>query len=329
MIDKEFMHRQNVILFYLLIVFYCIQIIINIFFEGLASVIPTAFLFVLAGIILIQFILIRRRVNPKVTMYALVSCMYIYFYFLLNESPYLVIYFTMWLGLPLCAIYQSKRVVIIAGMASIFLSFHSFFYLHEEIFPNVVHGDFVYLVLFGVFMTAFQLIFIQMIRKANNKLQELAYHDPLTGVANRLLLKKQFDLLKDTKVDSIALLFIDMNGFKRINDTYGHDVGDQLLERVVAKINGVLRETDLLCRLGGDEFLILSSNIDHFELECLSERIQQALDMPMVINQKKIKASASIGWAWTSDLLVADLDNMIREADGAMYMVKGNGEIKS
>lgn len=145
MIDNELISRRNFILFHLMSAFYFVQVTINIFIEGLASVFPPAFLFIVVGLILIM--LIQKRVNPKVTMYIMVSCIYIYFYFLLNDSPYLVNYLFMWLGLPLSAIYQNYRVVLMAGIASIILTCYSFFYLHQGIFPNVVKEDFVYLVL--------------------------------------------------------------------------------------------------------------------------------------------------------------------------------------
>lgn len=328
MVDNELIHRRNLLLFYLMSAFYFIQVTINIFIECPGSVFPPAFLFVFLG--MIPFLLIRKRVNPKVIMYVMVGCMYLYFYFLLTDSPFLVNYLFMWLGLPLSAIYQNYRVVLLAGVASIILTFYSFICLHEEIFPNVVKGDFVYLVLFGVFTTAFLLIFIRMtlrlwgeVRATNAKLQELAYHDPLTGAANRLLLKKRFDLLKDRQVHSIGLLFMDMNGFKGINDTYGHDVGDLLLETVASKVSGVLRETDLLCRIGGDEFVILLSNVDELILVSLSARINQALDKAMDIHHQMINVSASIGWSFTTEVTHADLENLIREADGAMYIEKG------
>ena len=141
---------------------------INIFIEGLASIFPPAFLFTVFGIILI--LLIHKKVNPKITMYVIISYMYIYFYFLLKDSPYLVNYLFMWLALPLSAIYQNSRVVVMAGVASIILTFHSFFYLHHEIFQNVVKGDFVYLVLFGVFITTFLLTFIHKEKEANANL---------------------------------------------------------------------------------------------------------------------------------------------------------------
>ena len=327
MISNELIHRRNSILFVLISVFYFVQVTVNSFIEGLASIFPPAFLFTVFGILLILFI--HKKVNPKITMYVMVSCMYIYFYFLLTDSPYLVNYLFMWLALPLSAIYQNSRLVVIAGIASIILTFYSFFYLHNEIFPNVVKEDFVYLVLFGLFTTAFLLTFIHKINEANVKLQKLAYQDPLTGAANRLLLKEKFDLQKELKVHSIALLFMDMNGFKKINDTYGHEIGDQLLEGIVSRVSGVLRETDLLCRLGGDEFVILVSNIDNLILESLSERIQFALDKPIVLDHLMISVSASMGWAYTTDVPHANLDNMIKIADRAMYKDKGNELIAS
>lgn len=241
MIGNEIIHRRNIILFTLMVAFFTIQVTINIFIEGLVSVFPPAFLFITVGILLLMMIL--KKVNPIVIMYVMITCTYIYFYYLLTDSPYLVNYLFMWLGLPLSAIYQSYRVVLLAFTGSMILNYYSFFHLHEEIFPNVVKGDFVYLVLFGVFSTAFLLTFIHMTlrlwqetKEANDKLRVIAYHDPLTGAANRLLLKKKFDKLKESKVDSIALLFMDMDKFKYINDTYGHDVGDQLLAKVVSRV---------------------------------------------------------------------------------------------
>src|SRR5690606_32220338 len=135
-------------------------------------------------------------------------------------------------------------------------------------------GDFIFLVLFGVMVTSLLLFFIQKINEANDKLQALAYLDPLTGVANRLLLKEKFNFLKTTNIKSIALVFIDMNGFKTVNDTYGHEMGDQLLEEIASRLKSEVRDTDLLCRLGGDEFVILFTNLDNENLDIVKNRIQ-------------------------------------------------------
>lgn len=118
---------------------------------------------------------------------------------------------------------------------------------------------------------------------------------------------------------------MDMNKFKYINDTYGHDVGDQLLEKVVSRVRGELRESDLLCRLGGDEFVILLSNIDHKELEGLSIRIQFSMDQPLSINNHSIQVSASIGSSYTTEVSHVNLDTLIKKADEDMYMAKRKG----
>lgn len=229
----------------------------------------------------------------------------------------------MWLALPLCAIYQNSRVVVFAGIASIVLTYYAFFYLHDEIFPNVVRGDFIFLVMFGVMVTSLLLFFIRKINEANDKLQALAYLDPLTGAANRLLLKEKFNFLKTTKIKSIALVFIDMNGFKTVNDTYGHEMGDQLLEEIASRLKSEVRDTDLLCRLGGDEFVILFTNLDNENLDIVKNRIQSTLETPMFLNQQTINVSASIGTYYTTDISQAVLETMLKEADKAMYKAKG------
>lgn len=314
------MHRRNSLLLLLISIFYFTQIIINIFIEGIESIFPPAIFFGVFGLIMI--LLIQMKVNAKFTMYVMIGSMYIYFYYLLNESPYIVNYLFMWLALPLSAIYQQIKAVLMAGVASITLTFYSFFYLHDEIFPNVIKEDFIYLVLFGIFITIFLIVFILKVREANDKLQDLAYHDPLTGAANRLMLKEKFDLMKHENVDSVALLFLDMNGFKKINDTYGHEVGDQLLQIIVLRIDGVLRETDLLCRLGGDEFVILTANINQTIVKKITDRIKSALEKPMILGQHIIDVSASVGSYYTTEVLNVNLDEMIKKADRAMYKEK-------
>src|SRR5690606_23906773 len=134
-------------------------------------------------------------------------------------------------------------------------------------------------------------------------------------------------LLKQIKVNSIAILFIDLNDFKNVNDTYGHEIGDQLLEQIVIRLKTILRETDLLCRLGGDEFVILASNIDEPALEETSKQIEFALEKPILINHKMLNVSASIGWFCTTEVSQIELEKMIKEADRAMYKAKGDKAI--
>lgn len=327
MVGNEFIHRRNVLLFCLMGAFYLIQVTINILIEGIDNVFPPAYLFIVAGILLLTMII--EKINANVTMYVMVICIYLYFYMLLNDSPYLVNYLFMWLALPLSAIYQNYKVVLLAFTGSVILTWYSFFYLHQEIFPNVGPEDFVYLILFGVFLTVFLLSFnyitLQLwaeVKEKNAKLQVLAYYDHLTGAANRLLLKKEFARLKEAEIHSIGVLFVDLNGFKSINDTYGHDAGDQLLKKVVSRINGEMMGTELLCRLGGDEFVILISNKDQLTIKHLLEHIHHTLKKPFNIQNETMQVSASIGWSYTTEVSDSDLDEMIREADGEMYLSK-------
>lgn len=329
---KELTHQRNIILLTLIGVFYSIQVLINILIEGWASVFPPAFLFIVAGIMLSIFIF--KKVNPEITMYLMVTYIYLYFYFLLIDSPYLVNYLFMWLGLPLSSIYLNYRVVLLAGTASLLITFYAFFYLHEDIFPNVVQEDFIYLVLFGVFSIVFLITFIRIIlrlweqaNEANAKLQELAYHDPLTGAANRLLLKETFDRFRENQVQSLAILFIDMNNFKSVNDTYGHEIGDRLLGKVVSRLKDHLHHPELLCRLGGDEFVILLSDVDNSRVEIVLEKVQTALAEPFMVDDRTIYVSASIGSSYRSEVFQADLEEMIREADIAMYAEKGKRKV--
>lgn len=142
MIGNELVHRRNVLLFILMGSFYLVQVMINVFIEGLGSVFPPVLLFIIVGHLLLTMIL--RKVDPRVTMYAIVSCTYVYFSFLLTDSPYMVNYLFMWLGLPLSAIYQNYRLVLLAFTTSMILNYYSFFYLQLEIFPNVVSSIDVY-----------------------------------------------------------------------------------------------------------------------------------------------------------------------------------------
>ncbi|MBD8070175.1 GGDEF domain-containing protein [Bacillus sp. PS06] len=321
MIETELMHRRNVMLFVLVSIFYLIQVTVNVFVGETGRVIAMVTHYFSLG--MIPLLLIYIRVNPRITMYVMVSCIYLFFYSLLKDNPHLVNFLFMWLALPLSAIYQSYRLVMVGGTASLILTLYAFFFHRDAIFTNVETEDLTYFVMFGIFITIFLLTFIYKIREANDKLQQLAYRDPLTGAGNRLLLKEKFALLQKKKAQSMAILFIDMNGFKKVNDTYGHEVGDQLLEKLVSRLNDVLNDIDLLCRLGGDEFVILASNIDRSNVEGIMERARAALEKPILINQRTVNVSGSIGSSYTKEVAHADLETMIKEADQAMYKVKG------
>jgi diguanylate cyclase (GGDEF)-like protein len=161
-------------------------------------------------------------------------------------------------------------------------------------------------------------------------LQHQATHDNLTGAANRPVIMKGLEKAiresEATSPDSI-LLFFDIDGFKEVNDNFGHDTGDRLLIDITKRLNGICRSNDLLGRLSGDEFVLLARGIDVEEgLGPLLERIQKTLSTSFMIGELEIRVNASIGCA-----VIADPDltanELLRRAEEAMYLVK-TGERK-
>ena len=153
--------------------------------------------------------------------------------------------------------------------------------------------------------------------------------DPLTGLPSRLLylnnLKLALDRLGRGPSRSVAVLFLDLDRFKVINDSLGHGAGDQLLEAVAERIGHSLRRHETLARFGGDEFVILCEDIfNDGDAVAVAERVLKAFSLPFHLESGETMAAASIGISVTSDP-TQDPDNLIRDADAAMYRAKGAG----
>lgn len=166
-------------------------------------------------------------------------------------------------------------------------------------------------------------------RKATeDQLEFLAYHDPLTRLPNRLLLRDRLEqavavaMREDTLV---ALLFIDLDQFKNVNDTLGHETGDQLLLDVAERLGNGVRDTDTICRLGGDEFVILLTNLHDMDTATtVAQKILDHLADPFAIGTHALNISASIGISLYPDD-GTDFDILLRLADTAMYHAKDCG----
>lgn len=160
-------------------------------------------------------------------------------------------------------------------------------------------------------------------------IQHQAYHDALTGLPNRLLLVDRIEhatsIARRTN-SGLALLFIDLDNFKKVNDTEGHAAGDMLLIMLVERFKSRLREHDTLARLGGDEFIILLEDVHSKEsVETLCKSLQQVVSEPFEINKRKYFVSTSIGISiFPSDDQNAEA--LIRKADMAMYKAKDRGK---
>jgi diguanylate cyclase (GGDEF)-like protein len=162
------------------------------------------------------------------------------------------------------------------------------------------------------------------------QIRHQALHDSLTGLPNRaLILDRVEQMLSRARRNRTpcAALFIDLDGFKKVNDTFGHDVGDRLLENVAARLTATLRESDTIGRLGGDEFVVLleESSLDAGP-ELVAERIREVMRMPFTVRgvgHTTLSVSTSIGIAAGDRSSAADL---LRDADVALYQAKAEGK---
>jgi diguanylate cyclase (GGDEF)-like protein/PAS domain S-box-containing protein len=159
-------------------------------------------------------------------------------------------------------------------------------------------------------------------------LERQALHDPLTHLPNRLLLMdrtRQALARLHRSTGLVALLFIDLDRFKAVNDNYGHEVGDGLLVAASQRLAEMMRETDTVARLGGDEFVILGEEIEgEAEALALAERVLMTLSEPFIVGSVEVSVPASVGVSVSHDPDV-DAESMLREADVAMYRAKAAG----
>jgi diguanylate cyclase (GGDEF)-like protein len=154
------------------------------------------------------------------------------------------------------------------------------------------------------------------------QLAHYALHDPLTGLANRYLFSAELErMLKGLarRGGSVALVFMDLNGFKRINDEFGHSVGDELLRAIGRRLQGAVRSDDVIARLGGDEFVIAHNSASSLsDGDSIVARIRKVLLAPYLVDGKVFDVRVSIGWVSTASAEVT-AEKLLDEADKAMY----------
>ncbi len=166
------------------------------------------------------------------------------------------------------------------------------------------------------------------LEESERRYRHLAHHDQLTGLPNRALFFDRLDqalALSRREHAGLALLFIDLDKFKDVNDSLGHDAGDQLLRETASRMNSCIRESDSAGRIGGDEFIVFlrgTENIHAAELG--AEKLRVALDAPFMISGRAVRVSASIGIALFPDHASGSGD-LAQRADAAMYRSKAQG----
>jgi diguanylate cyclase (GGDEF)-like protein len=164
---------------------------------------------------------------------------------------------------------------------------------------------------------------------AKHDLSLLARHDPLTTLPNRLMLREAFqrDFAATMKMNcNLAVHFLDLDGFKSVNDLHGHPAGDAVLREVANRLQGTVRAEDTVSRLGGDEFVVLQTRIaQDSEAEMLARRIIKKLTLPYQFEGKELRISVSVGIA-IAPRDGSDLERLITCADTGLYRAKGRGK---
>jgi diguanylate cyclase (GGDEF)-like protein/PAS domain S-box-containing protein len=162
------------------------------------------------------------------------------------------------------------------------------------------------------------------------RLEQIAHYDALTGLPNRVLLADRLrQAMSQVKRHGmrLAVAYVDLDGFKDINDSYGHEVGDHFLSAVGERMQSSLRDIDTVARLGGDEFVVVMSDLEDAEVsERLLERLSRALSEPLPVQDRSLPLAASIGVTFYPQGEELDADQLIRQADQAMYEAKHRGK---
>jgi diguanylate cyclase (GGDEF)-like protein len=164
-------------------------------------------------------------------------------------------------------------------------------------------------------------------QKAEAQIAHMAHHDALTGLANRVLLLERLEaaLLRVQRGELIAVLYLDLDNFKSINDSLGHSAGDALLRAVANRLRGCLRETDTIARLGGDEFAILQTALEQpTDAEFLAQRLREAVTAPLDVEGHQVLADVSIGITLSPND-GTESSHLLKNADMAMYAAKCDG----
>ncbi|MEA2028745.1 MAG: EAL domain-containing protein, partial [Campylobacterota bacterium] len=164
-------------------------------------------------------------------------------------------------------------------------------------------------------------------KRAQEHINQLAYYDTLTSLPNRRLFQDRISqALKRAQDKRVALFFVDLDNFKSINDTLGHDSGDLLLKQVSLRIVSVVSKSDTVARLGGDEFTVILEEVeDRREVVLVAQSILDALKSPFVIQGREVYSAASIGISLFPDD-ANSVDTMMKCADSAMYLAKERGK---
>lgn len=168
---------------------------------------------------------------------------------------------------------------------------------------------------------------ITKIYELTSEVEHLAFHDQLTDLPNRRLFNQRLDeaTREQSKDLPLVLMFIDLDGFKSINDSHGHDAGDRVLQVVASRLVHSSREEDTIARLGGDEFAVLQSGIRSLDtVKAIADRLVSAVSRPIAVSEANVNVGASVGIAVSPEPPTSSA-SLLKQADEAMYLAKQKG----
>jgi diguanylate cyclase (GGDEF)-like protein len=166
---------------------------------------------------------------------------------------------------------------------------------------------------------------VDELRELQVELEHQAFHDPLTGLANRLLFMNRVEFVLKRRTGNAAVIYVDLDNFKPINDTHGHEAGDAVLKAAAQRLRDSLRPADTAARLGGDEFAVLLVDIPEEHIGVVADRIVAKLTQPLDVAGLELAVGASLGVASAASGTL-DAESLVRNADVAMYVAKHGGK---
>jgi diguanylate cyclase (GGDEF)-like protein len=166
---------------------------------------------------------------------------------------------------------------------------------------------------------------VDELKELQVELEHQAFHDPLTGLANRLLFMNRVDFVLKRRTGNAAVIYVDLDNFKPINDAHGHEAGDAVLKAAGDRLTASLRPADTAARLGGDEFAVLLVDIPEEHISVVANRIVAKLTQPLELDGHELLVGASLGVASAASGTL-DADTLVRNADVAMYVAKHGGK---
>ncbi|MDC7234925.1 MAG: diguanylate cyclase [Spirochaetales bacterium] len=209
------------------------------------------------------------------------------------------------------------------------ICFRELKFSRKDLFHKLLLYSFVAAIFFGI-LTYFLAGAVEQRNRLKEELTHSALYDSLTGLANRTLLRTRIiQHIEEYKRyrQKFAVMFIDLDGFKKVNDTMGHDAGDELLIMVAERLTGTVRSSDTVARVGGDEFVILMTHLEQRnDCSIIAEKVLKSLGKDFSIGDNVAEIGASIGVVFVKDEDDPQIDDLLSRADQAMYAVKKMGK---